>query len=108
MNTRTMRALLQVEIDTQLAYREMRGQKFLEMIRSDLWHRQIWKELESDPELIAVEREMLEAGADVKVGRSEMKHDRRPWPWSELLPVRRLLKGDTERARSHPRAPGRL
>ncbi len=96
MNTKTMRALLQVEIDTQLAYREMRGQKFLEMIRSDLLHPQIWKELESDPELIAVEREMLEAGADVKVGRSEMKHDRRQWPWSGLLPVRRLLKGDTE------------
>ncbi len=73
MNTRTMRALLQVEIDTQLAYREIRGQKFLEMIRSDLLHPQIWKELEADSELIAVEREMLEAAADVKVGWSEMK-----------------------------------
>ena len=80
-----MRALLQVEIDTQLAYREMRSQKFLKMLRSDLLHPQIWKELESDPELIALEREMLEAGADVKVGRSEMKNDRRPWPWNGLL-----------------------
>ena len=93
MNTRTMRALLQVEIDTQLAYREMRGQKFLEMIRSDLLHPQIWKELESDPELIAVEREMLEAAADVKVGRSGMKDYRRPWPWPWSG---RLPKGDTE------------
>ena len=77
MNTRTMRALLQVEIDTQLAFREMRGQKFLKMLHSDLLHPQIWKELESDPALIALEREMLEAGADVKVGRSEMSDDRR-------------------------------
>ncbi len=93
MNTRPMRALLQVEIDTQLAYREMRGRKFLEMIRSDLLHPQIWKELESDPELIALEREMLEAAADAKVGWSEMKDDRRPWPWPWSG---RLPKGYTE------------
>ena len=92
MNTKTMRALLQVEIDTQLAYREMRGQKFLELVKGGELHPVIWKELECDPELIELERESLMAAADVKVGRSEMKNDRRPWPW----PVGRLLKGYTE------------
>ncbi len=72
-----MRALLQVEIDTQLAYREMRSQKFLELVKGGELHPVIWKELECDPELIELERESLMAAADVKVASWEMDSERK-------------------------------
>lgn len=76
----------------------MRGEKFLEMRRKDLLHPQIWKELEADPELIALERAMLEAAADVKVGWMKVRDAHRSPPWSRLLswPIRRPPKEYTE------------
>ena len=66
-NTRELRALLQVEIDAGIIYRQARGQKFLELVREGDLHPVIWKKLESDPELIYLERQSLEAAADAKV-----------------------------------------
>ena len=45
-NTKAIRALLQVEIDTGIAYRQARGQKFLELVREGDLHPVIWKKLE--------------------------------------------------------------
>ena len=77
-DTNTLRALLLVEIDTGIAYRQARGQRFLELVKEGELHPVIWKELESDPELIELERESLVAAADAKVAMWEMKGERRP------------------------------
>ena len=66
-DTGTLRSLLQAEIDTGIAYRQARGQKFLELVRDGDLHPVIWKKLETDPELIEFERRSLEATADAKV-----------------------------------------
>ena len=79
-NTKALRTLLQVEIDTGIAYRQARGQKFLELVKEGELHPVIWKELESDLELIELERESLMAAADVKVALWETKGERRPAP----------------------------
>ena len=42
-NTKALRELLQVEIDTGIAYRQARGQKFLELVREGDLHPVIWK-----------------------------------------------------------------
>ena len=75
-NTKALRTLLQVEIDTGIAYRQARGQKFLELVRDGELHPVIWKELESDSELIELERKSLVAAADVKVAWVEMRNER--------------------------------
>ena len=76
-NTKPLRALLQVEIDTGIAYRQARGQKFLELVREGDLHPVIWKKLESDPELIELEWRSLMAAADVKVASWEMNGEPR-------------------------------
>ena len=65
--TKALRALLQVEIDTGIAYRQARAQKFLELVREGDLHPVIWKKLETDPELVEFERRSLEAAANAKV-----------------------------------------
>ena len=84
-DTETLRALLQVEIDTDIAYRQARGQKFLELVKGGELHPVIWKELESDPELIELERESLMAAADVKVALAEMRDGLLARPIARLI-----------------------
>ncbi len=96
-NTKGLRALLQVEIDTGIAYRQARGQKFLELVREGDLHPVIWKKLESDPELIELERRSLEAAADTKVAWNRVTNEQKvrhiasmtdqktPW-WLRFIP----------------------
>ena len=69
MNSQIYRALLIAEIDTGIAFRQARGEKFLDLLREGELHPVIWKTLEADAELIELERASLTAAAEVRVAQ---------------------------------------
>lgn len=90
----TLRALEHVAIDTDLAHRQAKAEKFIGLVGEDgELHQIAFKELEADPELIELEREARRAAVELKIAWKEFtaaqkaadRSQRRPW-WAWLLP----------------------
>ena len=73
-------------VDADLAHRQAKARKFIELIEAGNLHPQVWKDLDADDELISLERAARLAAAEVKVAWFKNRANQaRPW-WTWLLP----------------------